>query len=64
MASGSTDMSTRQGQITALTTWRASTVMTVMTLFARIRKCHKTHMYCKINKKITFSKTYFLLSNL
>ena len=55
MAFGSTDMSTRECQITALTTWRAGPVMTVMTLWARIRKCTKT--YCKIIKKIIFRET-------
>ena len=41
MASGSTDMSTREFQITALTTWRAGTIMAVMTLCARIGKYSK-----------------------
>lgn len=36
MASGSTDMSTRECQITALMTWRAGSIMTVMTLCAKI----------------------------
>lgn len=36
MASGSTDMSTRECQVTALMTWRAGSIMTVMTLCAKI----------------------------
>ena len=65
MASGSTDMSTREFQITALTTWRAGTIMAVMTLGARIGKYNKTTV--KSLRKLYLEQVifkYILLPNI
>ena len=61
MASGSTDMSTRECQITALMTWRAGSIMTVMTLCAKIIiinvKGHSVKLFTiKINSEQLISK--------
>jgi len=61
MASGSTDMSTRECQITALMTWRAGSIMTVMTLCAKIIIIINVegHSVKMLNRKINSEQPYF-----